>query len=306
MAQPTINLCGIKCLIKIIITLVIIIAIIVAAVLIVGNMSLAKLKLDTVKLGEITLADLGLSEMSLKSVLKAAYKLGTAKEADFVTNPFTDADKTAANTLFASLPKTADGTPLYETLLVQKATFADNSLHTLSDKSLAHVYNQVFAGDAIPAEFKKLGLTVGSVTIDNTSMKLTVTFVMDVSSITAGLKKLPFMEWPQKAYLQYTANIAVSETGVFDATDPLYTINGLDEASTKALLTAASTSAKVSLPEGKTIDDMIIETIDSVTTQVVANIGIVCGVTIDANGTATVVTANNQGISTGAITFINH
>ncbi len=308
MAQPTINLCGLKCLVKIIITLVIIIAIIVAAVLIVGNMSLAKLKLDDIKLGDTSLKDLGLSDMSLKSVLKAAYKLGTAKEADFVTNPFGATDQATVDEIFASLSTTTDGTPLYETLLVQKATYAEDKLYTIGDRGLAHIYNQVMAGDSIPAEVKKLGLRVGSVTID-TDAKLNVTFVMDVASVTAGLKKLPFMEWPKAAYLQYAATIAVTSEGIFDTVDPSFTINGLDADATKALLTAVATTAKVEVPEGETLESMITKTIDTVTTKVVENMGVICSAGTTSAGIVNrsdVVIADNAGIAVGTIKFIRY
>ncbi len=309
MAKPTINLCGLKCLVKILISIAIILIIVVVAFLIVGNLSISKLKLDQVKLGETTLADLGLADMSTKAVFTAAYKLCTADEADFVTNPYEDKDKTAVNNIFSSLPKVADGTPRYAALLEDKASFGADKLYTVTDKGLAHIFNQVFATTgAIPSEVAKLGLRVKSTTITE-DKQLVVTFAINVESITKDLPKILFLDWPTESYLQYTAKINVSNQGAFGVTDPSFTINGVDDDATKALLTALATTLQVEVATGETLDGVILDTIEMTTTTVIANMGAICHTGTTAAGIAQrddVVYAGNAGIKDGEFSFIKY
>ncbi len=309
MAKPALNLCGLKCLVKIIIAIVIVIAIVVAAFLIVGNMTLSQLKIDQVKLGTMTLQELGLSEMTVKSVGTAAFKLCTAKEEDFVTNPFDQEDKATADAMFDRLQVLDDGTPKYASLLLFKPRYTGDKLHVLTDESLGYIYQQVFASSGVmPAELEKLGLQVASTSITD-DKKIVITFSIDVSSITKDLPSVPFLKWPTKSFLQYSANIAVSDEGVFDVTEPSFNINGVDADATKALVTALEKTLDIQLPEGKTLEGVVIDTIKTASTTVVANMGIVCRAGTSAAGDVDrtdVICSNNAGIGAGTISFIKY
>ncbi len=308
MAKPTVNLFGIKSLVKAIIALAVIVAIIAIIIVIIANLTLSQMKIDEVKLGDTTLAELGLSEMKVKTVVGAAWQLCTASEEDFVTKPYANGDATAANNTFDKLPKTTNNVPNYLTLLATTADVAENKLHTLSDRSLAYIYNQIFAsGNADLGDIQKLGLEVKSVTItddqETQENHIIVVFAIDITSITKDLPSIPFLEWPKEAYLQYSAKINVSEEGVFDVVEPGFNINGVEKETTNAMLTALGKTLAIELAEGKTLDGVILETISTTTTKVVANMGRICNVGGISAETAEIVYANNAGVGNGTITF---
>lgn len=231
----------IKRLFKLVITLAIILVIAAVAIVIVGNLKVSTLGLDTLEIAEgVTMSDAGLADEKFFVVLKSAWSLCRADEKEFIVNPYDADDREDTDEIFSLLPKV--GTlPGYATLLTTPATLnkGDGYLYRIEEEMLAYIFTQVFASSSSDiSDLTPLGLSAGSVTIDKDNMTLKIAFGVDIKAISSTLPDIKIFDWPETAYLNFSAKMSVDNEGRLTLTERAVNINGLDEASTKAIVTA--------------------------------------------------------------------
>ncbi len=299
----------IKRLFKLVITLAIIIAIAAVAIVIVGNLKVSTLGLDTLEIAEgVTMSDAGLADEKFFVVLKSAWSLCRADEADFVVNPYDSDDREDVNAIFSPLPQVG-GVPGYATLLTTPATLnkGDGYLYRIEEGMLTYVFEQVFASSSSSISgLSALGLRAKSVVVDKENMKFEISFGVDITAISSTLPDIKIFKWPETAYLNFSASMSVDNSGRLSLSERTIDINGLDEASTKAIVTALFKIAHSDVT-GDYIENISSSVGDAVET-VVSNIGKIGNASID--GASQMITSldskeyGEKGVLDGGFQFL--
>ncbi len=274
----------IGCLVKILIFILVLALIVVLAFVIIGNLKMSTLKFDTIKLGDMTLGELGLGDQKVKTVMKAAYKLISPKEENFITHPFTDSDGTSADAKFAAIPKSsADNKPFYFSLLTGQAEFAGDPKIALTDGELGYILDRILSSGQENEMLKisnayKMRTVSGNVTVKEDKKILSLTFSLDVTTITGALPKIPvlnwFYEWPDEAFLTYEAEISADLDGELSVVGtPAVGVNGLDGSDSEVIFKAVGTTKGIEIAEGKTHGQAVADSVTNIIVKALNNIG---------------------------------
>ncbi len=307
MAVP--NVPCIKKLFKLVITLAIIVVIAIVAIVIVGNLKVSTLGLDTLEIAEgVTMADAGLADEKFFVVIKSAWSLCRADEKDYVVNPYDVDDREDVNEIFSLLPQ-INGVPKYAALLSSPAVLnkGNGYLYRIEEGMLTYVLEQVFASsDTSLNQLSALGLRAKSVVIDKDDMTLKTAFGVDVTAISSTLPDIKVFNWPETAYLNFSAKMSVDNEGRLTLSDRAVDINGLDEASSNAIVTALYKIAHSDV-EGDyiaTIKDTVGDTVETV----IGNIGRIGNASIDGASQMITISESKEygakGILDGGFQFL--
>ncbi len=302
----------VKRLLKTIIVIVIILALLAAAVCVVGLLKVSTLKLDTLEIAEgVTLADAGLQDEKFFTIIKAAWNLCKAKESQYITNPYTQEDRTEANEMFSKL-LVLNGVPKYSSLLYLNASLnkGGSYLYEVSDGMLAYIFNQIFAStDVNTAYVSSIGMQAESVTIAKENKTLSVAFSLDITSISSTLPDLKIVKWPEKAFVTYKATMSVDSEGAMSLSNAEVSLDGLDQKTTEAVFMAVCKVANVE-KTGDKYTTTISDSIGDVLTKSINHIGKIGKAGIDSETSEIIAntdpTYGESGIKEGAITFIMH
>lgn len=315
-----------KCLGKVLISILVIVIVIVVAGAVVLNLTPEQLGFADMELFEgQTLRDLGLANVKLIEAYKLLKAMLTPNEAEIVTNPYveaTEAVNSTSNLANSNVAVDENGKPDYTSIATDPVIYDKEYLISYSDTTLAYIFNQMIVGGIENSDteesiefLKELNAKIEEVTITGAGAdaKLRIVVSIDISSIKAEVEEelgalANIVPIPEKIFIVNYSKITADANGYVVATGETIRINDAESQIADAIFKVLGEKAEETT--GETIEgngqNQVSKTIGDAFSDIVKNLGRVGTASVDGNNVVTSKTLGASGISEHKITLITN